>query len=255
MKVKLLPLLLKSSVFLCLPSVVRGGSVTDRQRVETTYADLRPDDLVVDKTGKAWPIADLDTSSPHSDQFGVTFMLCDPVTKVGMHFVRKDRTDIVTVSRIPSHADEAAKLAADFDVNRNMYVGAVTDRTPDDDMTDAIDFGDIEMEEALANVATIVEPEPLVEYTATEYDAANTATDEQPVRLPAFESMTPLEQRSHLYLVHGPEQQHLFKMHGIYPWDLKSRDELISVHNDAHRLRDEGTLKSAYVPHVHEVSA
>jgi hypothetical protein len=225
-KVKLLPLLLKSSVFLCLPSVVRGGSVTDRQQVETTYADLRPDDLVVDKTGKAWPIAEK-VYSHRSDL--TAFWLCDPVSKVKQHLMNKEGGAAVMVSRIPSHADEAAKLEAEI-------LAGVTEAVTNPENL-------ISMDEALANVATIVEPEPLVEYTATEYDAANTATDDQPVRLPAFESMTPLEQRSHLYLLHG-----------VFSFDLKSREELAAMHAEAHNARAAGVLNSRHIPHVHEAA-
>ena len=189
-----------------------------KQRVETTYADLRPDDLVVDKTGKAWPIA-----APEESNNYVTFFLCDPVSKVPTHPMRKLAIDPVTVSRVPSHADKAQQLEAEW--------------------PSQIDAVDVELAEAVANVATIVEPEPLVEYTATEYDAANTATDEQPVSLPAFDSMTPLEQRSHLYLLHG-----------VFSFDLKSREELADMHSGAHLSHDAGSLKSRYIPHVHEVA-
>jgi hypothetical protein len=192
--------------------------MTDRQQVETTYADLRPDDLVVDKAGNAWPIAAPDESSNY-----VTFFLCDPVTKVPMHPMRKLAIDPVTVSRILSHAYEAAKLEAEFPgTDPDTFVNIV---------------------EALEAVETIADPEPMVEYSATEFDAANTATDDSPVRLPAFDTLTPLEARSHLYLLHG-----------IFAADLKGRDELAGMHAEAHRQHADGSLKSAYVPHVHEAA-
>jgi hypothetical protein len=204
--------------------MARGGSVTDRQRVETTYADLRESDLVVDKTGRAWPIL-LRTGQTGT----VEFWLCDGPSRVRQHLMTKSPADTVTVSRILSHADEAAKLEAEI-------LAGVTEAVTNPENL-------ISMDEALANVATIVEPEPLVEYTATEYDAANTATDDQPVRLPAFESMTPLEQRSHLYLLHG-----------VFSFDLKSREELAAMHAEAHNARAAGVLNSRHIPHVHEAA-
>lgn len=222
--------------------------MTDRQQVETTYADLRPDDLVVDKTGKAWPIADVEKGDPVSVSL-VEFWLCDPTSKVKQHLMRKTPGDTVAVSRILSHADEAAKLEADFPKSTALVNGEVTAQAGEAAKLEAV-IGAVsavmssgedtftEMAEALRNVATIAEPEPLVEYTATEYDAANTATNDQPVRLPAFESMTPLEQRSHLYLLHG-----------CFAHDAQSRDTLSTWHNELHS--PDNKVKSKAIPHVH----
>jgi hypothetical protein len=81
-----------------------------RETIDTTYADLRPSDLVIDKSGQAWP---LDAISSSED--GTTiFWLCDPVSKARAHLISKQSGDAVKVSRRPTQADEAAKLEADF---------------------------------------------------------------------------------------------------------------------------------------------
>ena len=77
--------------------------------------------------------------------------------------------------------------------------------------------------------------------TAAEVDAANAATEDSPVGLPAFADMTILEMRSHLYLLHG-----------VYAHDLRSRAETMAMHDQAHVDQEAGRLQSAYVPHVHE---
>jgi hypothetical protein len=74
--------------------------------------------------------------------------------------------------------------------------------------------------------------------TAAEVDAAASATDDAPITLPAFSTMTPLEARSHLYLLHG-----------TYSHDMQSRDTLSKWHSELHS--PENTVKSKTVPHVH----
>lgn len=190
-----------------------------RETVETTYADLRPTDLVIDKSGKAWPIAELF----HDTQIS-GFWLSDPLTKVRMHHVTKFKTDTVTVSRVP---DEPAPAYSDM---------------PDEVFNEvAHDLTGAELHEAVAAVEEIG-GEVEVTYTEKEADAAKAATDDSPVRLPAFEDMTILEMRSHLYLLHG-----------VYAHDMKSRVDTIAMHVQAHADHEAGRLASRHVPHVHEV--
>jgi hypothetical protein len=183
--------------------------------VETTYADLRATDLVVDHGGKQWPTTELDTGE------AVTFWLLDPASKIRMYYLTKLPGDTVTVARIRLQADEATELEQQFPSD----VAAVG----------------VTMVEAVAAAAEIAEP--AVEYTQREHDAAVEATEENPVSLPPFPDMTPLEQRSHLYLLHG-----------VFAFDLKSRDELNDMHNEAHRLHAAGELNAQHIPHTHKAA-
>jgi hypothetical protein len=202
--------------------------VKPRQDVDTTYADLRPSDLVIDKSGQAWPIADLAESDASPSN---TFWLLDPVTKVKMHFMSKNIFDPVKVSRLHTQADEAAKLEAEFPAATNFS------EMPDEVFNEvAHDMTGVELHEAVAAVEEIggtVE----AEVTAQDVDAAAAATEDSPLTLPPFADMTPLEQRSHLYLLHG-----------VYGHDLVSKAELGALHDEAHATPPQ----SRFVPHSHE---
>jgi hypothetical protein len=222
-----------------------------RITLDTTYADLRESDLVIDKSGQAWPLGDLDR-----DEIACTFWLLDPVTKIKMHNMASVLDAAVKVSRLPTQADEAAKLEADFPKSSApasgegseaefpvsddpAWIAAVTGLEPTSDEVAALAAGAdsfVSMEEAVAAVEEIggtVE----AEVTAAEVDAAAAATEDAPVTLPPFADMTPLEQRSHLYLLHG-----------VYGHDLVSKAELGALHDEAHLTPPQ----SRYVPHSHE---
>ena len=240
-----------------------------RETVETTYADLRPTDLVIDKSGHAWPIAEL---GPEEPVVGVNFWLCDPVTGVKMHYMTKLRIEPVKVSRLPTQADEASKLEADFP--KPLGDGVTTCETcgqaysldrPSTGCEECMEWRceqaeDVEeapgpderaaqVEAALAIagiesqgvVAELLGGTVEAEVTAEDVDAAAAATDDAPVSLPPFADMTPLEQRSHLYLLHG-----------LYGSDVTGKAELIAIHDQAHAQHDAGTLQSRHVPHVHQ---
>lgn len=266
-----------------------------RETIDTTYADLRPTDLVIDKSGQAWPIAELQADPTWRTEF----WLCDPVTNVKMHLMNKDSGDPVKVSRLPTQADEAAKLEADFPAAIEFLSEEATAyheaHPPGDVVTELVEAGveEVDMPDAVAGVeailggtveaefpstrATMTEHEFVngldtveqqatilpdshatmaeavaaveeiggtveAEVTAAEVDAAAAATDDAPVSLPPFADMTPLEQRSHLYLLHG-----------LYGSDVTGKAELIATHDQAHTQHDAGTLQSRYVPHTHEV--
>jgi hypothetical protein len=200
-----------------------------RETVETTYADLRPSDLVIDKTGQAWP---LDPTDIAGDAERVGFWLCDPASKVRMHYLTKPLADAVKVSRLPTQSDEAAKLEADFPKSSTLDGGEGSD------VENVYANAFMTLEEAVAAVEEIggtVE----AEVTAEDVDAAAAATEDSPLTLPAFATMTPLEQRSHLYLLHG-----------VYGHDLVSKAELGALHDEAHATPPQ----SRYVPHSHEVA-
>lgn len=221
-----------------------------RETVDTTYADLRPSDLVIDKSGQAWPIAELVFASlPGQPAGNVIFWLCDPVTKVKMHNMFKVAKDPVKVARLPTQADEASKLEAEmpavpwpFDEKTQTIVSEKLAEIIDKPFDEALIRGDnfATMAEAVAAVEEIggtVE----AEVTAAEVDAAAAATDDAPLTIIPFADMTPLEARSHLYLLHG-----------CYSHDMQSRDTLSTWHNELHS--PENTVKSKTVPHAHAAS-
>lgn len=231
------------------------------ERIETTYADLRPTDLVIDKAGNAWPVGDwAKNHNIEGETVSVEFWLLDPVTRINMHYITKPGGDTMTVLRAPSQADEAAKLEAEFpgpdaeplyDIDKGtwdkkcpcIYAEQVDPECqwhgrPENRMDQPDSFAT--MAEAVANVEAIG-GEVVVEYTAEEYYAAEEANDDAPLRPPPFADMTPLEQRSHLYLLHG-----------VIAYDLKSAEELKAMHAQAHAQQEAGTLQSAYIPHTHD---
>jgi hypothetical protein len=228
-----------------------------RETIDTTYADLRPSDLVIDKAGKAWPIAQL----IHETEEETGFWLCDPVTQVKTYFIRKNAEDPVTVSRVPSQADEASKLEAEFPETAFEMVERKSEETRVEverikEMAEAVAAVGWTEESIEAGVATIKEVlggTVEAEVTAAEVDAAAAATDDAPLTIIPFADMTPLEARSHLYLLHhDPQQSHLFMMHGVYVHDIESRAELSALHDQAHAATAAGTLNSRHVPHVHQ---
>lgn len=228
-----------------------------RQRIETTYADLRPTDLVIDKAGNAWPIADLEVTGDKSAPT-FTFWLVDAVSGIKMHNITKDSHDAVTVSRAPSHADEASKLEADFpksgspESGTGVTTGSVetgaTGSTETDSTTPPAGVAENVYANAVVSLADAIAAVEEIggtveaEVTAAEVDAAAAATDDAPLTIIPFADMTPLEARSHLYLLHG-----------VYGHDLQSRAELAALHDQAHAATAAGTLNSRHVPHVHEV--
>lgn len=79
-----------------------------------------------------------------------------------------------------------------------------------------------------------------VDVTAAEVDAARVATDDEPVEVPLFESMTDLEQRSHLYVLHG-----------IFAQDVEDRIERMKLHVACHRDQAANKIRGRHTPHVH----
>jgi hypothetical protein len=189
----------------------------DRQKTQTTYADLRPDDQIEDKAGNLWRIADLsipDFGTANS----VTFWLANLATGIATFSMVKEPSDPVTVHRLQKHADQVAKLEAEFPSTETV--------TPDE--------AEAELTETLGATVDL-------EATAAEIDAAIEAEDTGlPVELIDFAEMTDIEKRSHLYVLHG-----------IYATDLQSRAQLDASHDLAH----EGAVTSRSVPHVHKAAS
>lgn len=176
----------------------------------TSYGALQSGDVIVDKSGNEWLV--LDHASTEVDE--VAFWLADPATKVRAHYLTKRRAERATVLRPATHA---AKLDVD-----------------DGDHTDRRLAEEIAENEAVAVIEEQLGGEVIAEETAAEADARTAATDESPVVLPTFDEMTDLEKRSHLYLLHG-----------VYAADVKFREKLVELHDEAHGIDRLG------VPHTH----
>lgn len=225
-----------------------------RETIDTTYADLRPSDLVIDKSGQAWPV-NIIGGALDEDYPEVTFWLKDPATRVNAHLVVKAKANAVKVSRLPTQADEAAKLEAEFPKPPTIDFDFRSTATllPDSYATTEQAAAEVEsilaeagveaqdMVDAVMGVEKILGGTVEAEVTAAEVDAAAAATDDAPLTIIPFADMTPLEQRSHLYLLHG-----------VYGHDLVSKAELIALHDQAHAATAAGTLNSRHVPHTHE---
>jgi hypothetical protein len=147
----------------------------------------------------------------------VSFWLCDLVTNIKTFSMVKEPGDPVTVHRLMKHADQVAKLEAEFP-------------EPTYARDETVTWGEGVTIETLGATVDL-------EATAAEIDAAIEAEDTGlPVELIGFAEMTDLEKRSHLYVLHG-----------IYATDLQSRAQLTETHDQAH----EGRVTSRSVPHVH----
>lgn len=89
-----------------------------------------------------------------------------------------------------------------------------------------------------AIVETFPEAQKIVEITDTEQAAADAATEDAPVELPAFAELTDLEQRSHVYLLHG-----------VYSTDITDRATLAKIHTDLHAGKKQ--VAARLTPHTH----
>lgn len=174
----------------------------------TSYGALQSGDVIVDKSGNEWLV--LDHASTEVDE--VAFWLADPATKVRAHYLTKRRAERATVLRPATHAEELAEREAEM-------LAPTEEATP---------------EETVAVVEEQLGGEVIAEEMAAEHDARVVATDESPVVLPTFDEMTDLEKRSHLYLLHG-----------VYAADVKFREKLVELHDEAHGIDRLG------VPHTH----
>lgn len=167
----------------------------------TSYGALVGGDVIVDKSGNEWLVIE-----PNRDGDTMTLWLADPATKVKAHHVTKSAVAVAKVMRPKTHAEKVAEAETEVD--------AAEAETPTEEPTP---------EETVAAVEEGLDAEVVAEETAAEHDARVTATEESPVVLPTFEEMTDLEKRSHLYLVHG-----------VYAADVKFREKLVELHDEAH---------------------
>lgn len=185
----------------------------EKKPTQVTYGDLVDGDVIVDKSGNQWSLFGIDHGA-------VTSMwLCPPGTAQRRHWIEKPTSDPVTVLRVESHAAEVERLEADTPLPE-----------PEVEPTEAETVA--AMNEHLAAVV-------VAEETATESDARREAeATGDPVTLPAWAELTHLEQQSHLYLLHG-----------VFAADVKFREKLRELHDEAH------ASDADRVPHTHVAGA
>jgi hypothetical protein len=189
-------------------------SRTEKKQVVTTYGDLKDGETILDKSGNEWRFIE---PTPHAEWPDmVTFWL--GTDGVRQHNMMTPVDAEVTVLRVPSHVEEVAAREAEFDAAYRDEV-----RVPEGPMSP----------EEVAEMQ--LGGEVVARESAAEHDARTAAeTTGDPVILPRFSDMTDLEQRSHLYLLHG-----------VYCGDVKFREKLYDLHIEAHGPDRRG------VPHKH----
>lgn len=223
--------------------------------MDITYADLRDDDVLIDKSGGRWHVSGVDHTG-RSDGDVTDFWLGDARTKVRVHHMTKPAGDPCTVDRVATLADTVAELEKgwpkpDPSMPLTAQEDATWSTTTSGTSTDVHGLkgamsstGDATSSEHDAAVAAVEQGMPgarvEADSTAAEVDAAARATDDDPVILPLFESMTPLEQRSHLFVLHG-----------VFADDLDDAKTLAETHFAATRDRAQPKLRSLYKPHEH----
>lgn len=181
---------------------------------EITVMDLRDGDTLVDKNEGHWLV-----QGYTAGETGAGFWLADPNTKIKMHLISKTHDEKVRVIRVPNHKDRLDALTAEFD---DAGAGAICG--VDEPLT-------------VDEVAKSLGAEIVVEVTAAEVDEATAATPAAPVISVPFQEMTPLEMRSHLYLLHT-----------FHATDMTSVADLVKAHDEIHA----GKVKAKTLPHVHE---
>lgn len=165
---------------------------------DVTYADLRDGDIVEDKSGKRW-LASGPGEGIHAPEGSIAFML-GPIGGVPLHLLTKPLTDPVRVVR-DEWVDD--RPAPDF----------ATDPVPDPEAAEAV------------AVVTDAMPAEVVAHESKPEESARTeaAASGRPVPLPLFTDMTDLEQKSHLFLLHG-----------AFAEDVEDRAKRATMHDDLH---------------------
>lgn len=185
-------------------------------------SDLRETDILLDKSGNQWRV--FEPKQAEGTGFSTwTFWLGEPVLGIKQHLMSKPAGEKVTVLRQP-----------DANAIQEKAVEAGEQHLPEPEVEPT-------PEQAEQAVAEVLGGQKLAE-TTPEQEAAATraAVTGEPVALPTFASMTPLEARTHLYLLHG-----------IYGHDVPTMAELTTLHDDAHEAWAKGTVIARYIAHTH----
>lgn len=184
----------------------------------TTYSDLRNGDRIKDRSGKIWIVVD-----PAETDGQVSLKLATPqAPKMAQHSLTRPAEDAVTAMRPPDYepADHEATVAQR---ERQM------------DFATASFMGLMDTPLNQKHLVTELEGTVLaVETPEHEHERKSAEATKVPFRAPLFDDMTPLEQYSHMFLVHGQ-----------YSADLSQRD-LIEAHTRSH------DNDAPFTPHSHE---
>lgn len=195
--------------------------------VETTYADLREGEVIVDKSGNHWTAVGVAKGVAGAN---VAFALAADGVK--QHYLSKPYNGPVTVLRAPSRDDDIARREAEIDACQ-VAEGHIHDNVTGEVVTEA---------DAERRFAETLGGEVLAEESA-EVEAQREAAEadsSKPMALPPFSEFTDLEKRSHLFLVHG-----------VYAHDVKSRKRLDELHDEDH-ARGEARDGHVFTAHAHD---
>lgn len=181
----------------------------EKKPTTVTYGDLRDGDTILDRSGNEWQTFNVEHA------FGRRTTLWLGTNGIRQHLIEKDADAEVTVLRVESHAEELARL--EYEVDEHGKRVPAGEPLTIEETVEALDA------------------EVVAEETAQESDARREAeATGEPVTLPTFAEMTDLEKRSHLYLLHG-----------VYAADVKFRERLVELHDEAH------ASDADRVPHRH----
>jgi hypothetical protein len=186
------------------------------QATDHTFGEIRPKDVLIDKTEKHWIILE-----PRHDGGTVTFKLADPEQPtIAVHVLTKPSDDPCRLLQAPPF-DQAAR---DTEIaEREAEVDEASKVPPPPEPP------------------TLTEVEASLGLVGTGNTVTITAEEEHKLKhgesfeVPAFTDMTPPEQQSHLYFLHG-----------IYPFDVKTEKQRRELHDQSH---DGG---NDFKPHDHQ---
>jgi hypothetical protein len=169
-----------------------------KTRQQVKAAELAPGDLTIDLKGESWHVVSVDLAGGVGVVFTIEGGKFTP-HEGKRYSVTKGADELVTVVREKSQPAPTPAEAAVLEVFPNA--------------------------------------EKVTEVTTTAQEAADAATEAEPLKVAAWQDMSDLEQRTHV-----------FTAHGVVCYDIKPRAELAKVHADLHS----GKAKSRTIPHVHE---
>lgn len=178
--------------------------MTRRTRI-LTFGDLRDGDLLQDRNGRRWQVS----------------KVVQDVTTV--RFTIRDGTSTFPLEK---RLGDEATILREWDVEDAPLVHGPR-------------LGG-HSEPAVQTVEKVLGGTVVAEVSDAEQAAADGATIDRPASVPSYESMTDLERRTHLYLLHG-----------IWGDDKDSRANLSRWHEEAHEKQPKGEINAKYRPHVH----
>jgi hypothetical protein len=186
-------------------------------RQETTVETLQAGEITIDKTGTSWTVERVSTVAAEPDE--VTFVIA------GIKY-EKSEGKRFTLTK---------PFGSPITVVREKSTG-ISEATPDD-VTETATV--VEENEAAVAALKGAGAEILVQATVADADAVAAIAEGESVVLPPFASLTDLEQRTHVFV-----------MHGSVAYDIMERVALTKLHERLHAAPPKAKAK----PHTHEVA-